>query len=154
VLLALPRGKGSNKSPLLHLTPSTSSMPAFKSGGDLTAWIASTAACRRRRSRPGFCNHYARSTRAREPPLGSSRVVNGSWRGRPLIPGDVRLPLFAPCAMDQRKRSSAYPPHVGTLGSTIRIGHGLDLYCLNRECQHRATVDMAALAARYGRTWR
>ena len=37
------------------------------------------------------------------------------------------------------------PPHVGT----IRIGYGLHLYCLKRESQHRATVDMTAVAARY-----
>ena len=47
-------------------------------------------------------------------------------------------------------RPKAYPPHVGTIGGTIRIGHGLHLYCLNRDCQHRAAVDMAAVAARYG----
>jgi len=44
----------------------------------------------------------------------------------------------------------AYPPHVGTIGGTIRIGHGLHVYCLNRACQHRATIDMDAVAARYG----
>jgi hypothetical protein len=47
-------------------------------------------------------------------------------------------------------RPKAYPPHVGTIGGTIRIGHGLHLYCLNRDCQHRAALDMAAVAARYG----
>ena len=47
-------------------------------------------------------------------------------------------------------RPKAYPPHVGTIGGVIRIGHGLHLYCLNRECQRRATIDMAAIAARYG----
>ena len=44
----------------------------------------------------------------------------------------------------------AYPPHVGTIGGTIRIGHGLHVYCLNRATQHRATIDMDAVAARYG----
>ncbi len=52
--------------------------------------------------------------------------------------------------MDQRSRSRHGPPYVGTIGGVLRTGHGLYLYCLNRECQHRATVDMAAVAARYG----
>jgi hypothetical protein len=36
----------------------------------------------------------------------------------------------------------AHPPHAGTIGSTIRTGHGLHLYCLDREWQHRATVNV------------
>ena len=39
-------------------------------------------------------------------------------------------------------RHKAYPPHVGTIGGVIRIGHGLHLYRLNRECQRRATIAM------------
>ena len=42
------------------------------------------------------------------------------------------------------------PPHVGTIGDKIRIGHGIWINCLNQECLHRAKVDLAALAERYG----
>jgi hypothetical protein len=42
------------------------------------------------------------------------------------------------------------PTYIGTIGGTIRTGHGLHLYCLNRECHHRATLDMEAITARYG----
>jgi hypothetical protein len=38
------------------------------------------------------------------------------------------------------------PPHVGTIGDKIRIGHGIWINCLNQECLHRAKVDLAALA--------
>ena len=44
---------------------------------------------------------------------------------------------------------AAYPPHVGTIGGTIRPRHGLNLYSLNRGCQHRATLDLASVVARY-----
>jgi hypothetical protein len=42
------------------------------------------------------------------------------------------------------------PPHVGTIGEKIRIGHGIWINCMNQECLHRAKVDLAALAERYG----
>ena len=45
---------------------------------------------------------------------------------------------------------AAQPPHVGTIGDKIRIGHGIWINCLNQECLHRAKVDLAALADRYG----
>ena len=44
----------------------------------------------------------------------------------------------------------AYPNHVGTIGGTIRMGHGLWVHCDNRECLHRARVDLEAIAERYG----
>ena len=45
---------------------------------------------------------------------------------------------------------AAQPPHVGTIGDKIRIGHGIWINCLNQECLHRAKVDLAALVERYG----
>jgi len=42
------------------------------------------------------------------------------------------------------------PPHVGTIGDKIRIGHGIWINCLNQECLHRAKVDLAALAEPHG----
>jgi hypothetical protein len=42
------------------------------------------------------------------------------------------------------------PPHVGTIGDKIRIGHGIWINCLNQECLHRAKMDLAALAERLG----
>jgi hypothetical protein len=42
------------------------------------------------------------------------------------------------------------PPHVGTIGDKIRIGHGIWINCLNQDCLHRAKVDLAALAERHG----
>jgi hypothetical protein len=47
-------------------------------------------------------------------------------------------------------RSRKRPPHVGTIGSTIRIGHSLTIHCQNRECLHRATVDLEGLKDRFG----
>src|SRR5215469_290965 len=44
----------------------------------------------------------------------------------------------------------AYPNHVGTIGGAIRMGHGLWVHCDNRECLHRARVDLEAIAERYG----
>ena len=46
--------------------------------------------------------------------------------------------------------NQAYPPHVGSLGSTIRIGHGLTMWCENWDCHHNTALDLPALAARYG----
>jgi hypothetical protein len=40
------------------------------------------------------------------------------------------------------------PPHVGTLGSTIRVGYSMMIHCGNWDCHHRATVDLEALQAR------
>jgi hypothetical protein len=40
----------------------------------------------------------------------------------------------------------AYPNHVGTIGGTMRMGHGLWVHCNNRECLHRARVDLEAIA--------
>jgi hypothetical protein len=42
------------------------------------------------------------------------------------------------------------PPHVGTLGSTIRVGHGIAMNCGTRECMHRATLDLEKLRASLG----
>jgi hypothetical protein len=47
-------------------------------------------------------------------------------------------------------RRPAYPNHVGTIGGTIRMGHGLWVHCENRECLHRARVDLEAIAEHYG----
>jgi hypothetical protein len=44
----------------------------------------------------------------------------------------------------------AYPNHVGTIGGTIRMGHGLWVHCENRECLHRARIDLEEIAERYG----
>src|SRR6516165_8295721 len=44
----------------------------------------------------------------------------------------------------------AYPNYVGTIGGTIRMGHGLWVHCDNRECLHRARIDLEAIAERYG----
>ena len=41
------------------------------------------------------------------------------------------------------------PPHVGTIGDKVRIGHGIWINCLNQECLHRARVDLALLVERY-----
>ena len=40
--------------------------------------------------------------------------------------------------------------HIGTIGGTIRMGHGLWVHCDNPECLHRARVDLEAIAERYG----
>ena len=45
---------------------------------------------------------------------------------------------------------AAYPPHVGTIGDKIRIGHGITVNCGNRECLHRAKLDLEDIAARFG----
>jgi hypothetical protein len=45
---------------------------------------------------------------------------------------------------------AAYPPHVGTIGDKIRIGHGITVNCGNRECLHRAKLDLEDMAARFG----
>ena len=45
---------------------------------------------------------------------------------------------------------AAYPPHVGTIGDKIRIGHGITVNCGNWECLHRATLDLEDIAARFG----
>jgi hypothetical protein len=42
------------------------------------------------------------------------------------------------------------PPHVGTIGSTIRVGHGLTVNCGNWDCLHRATLDLEKLRASLG----
>jgi hypothetical protein len=44
----------------------------------------------------------------------------------------------------------AYPPQVGTIGGMIRMNHGLWMHCDNRECLHRANLDLESIAARYG----
>ena len=44
----------------------------------------------------------------------------------------------------------AYPNHVGTIGEKIRMGHGLWVHCNNRECLHRARIDLEAIAERFG----
>jgi len=36
------------------------------------------------------------------------------------------------------------------LAGTIRMGHGLWVHCENRECLHRARIDLEAIAAHYG----
>jgi hypothetical protein len=47
-------------------------------------------------------------------------------------------------------KRSAYPNHVGTIGGTMCLGHGLWVRCENRECLHRARIDLEAIAGRYG----
>ena len=47
-------------------------------------------------------------------------------------------------------RTPAYPPHVGTIADKIRIGHSVTVNCGNRECLHRATLDLEDMAARFG----
>jgi hypothetical protein len=42
------------------------------------------------------------------------------------------------------------PPHVGTIGSTIRVGHEMMVHCDNQECRHRALIDLQALRDRLG----
>ena len=42
----------------------------------------------------------------------------------------------------------AYTNHVGTIGGTIRMGHGLWVHCDNRECLHRARIELDAIAER------
>ena len=42
------------------------------------------------------------------------------------------------------------PTHVGTIGDKIRIGHSLTINCDNRECLHRAKLDLEDIAARFG----
>jgi hypothetical protein len=49
-----------------------------------------------------------------------------------------------------RSKRPAYPNHVGTIGGTIRTGHGLWMHCDNPECLHRARIDLEAIAERYG----
>jgi hypothetical protein len=44
----------------------------------------------------------------------------------------------------------AYPNHVGTIGGTIRMGHGLWVHWDNRECLHGACIDLEAIAEHYG----
>jgi hypothetical protein len=39
---------------------------------------------------------------------------------------------------------------VGAIGDKIRIGHAIWINCMNQEYLHRAKVDLAALAERYG----
>jgi len=48
--------------------------------------------------------------------------------------------------MRQEKR----PPHVGTIGSSLRVGHGIAINCENRDCRHRATLDLNKLRASLG----
>jgi hypothetical protein len=50
----------------------------------------------------------------------------------------------------RRRPPAKRSPHVGTLGSTIRIGHSLTIICGKWECHHRATLDLEALAAKLG----
>ena len=47
-------------------------------------------------------------------------------------------------------RAPAYPPHVGTIADKIRIDHSVTVNCGNRECLHRATLDLEDMAARFG----
>ena len=44
----------------------------------------------------------------------------------------------------------AYTNHTGTIGGTIRMGHGLSVHCDNRECLHLARIELDAIAERYG----
>jgi hypothetical protein len=45
---------------------------------------------------------------------------------------------------------AAYPPHVGTIGNKLRIGHGITVNCGNRDCLHRAKLDLEDIAAGFG----
>jgi uncharacterized protein YjbJ (UPF0337 family) len=47
-------------------------------------------------------------------------------------------------------RSPSCPPTVGTIGGTLRAGFDMTIWCGNRGCRHRADVDLAAIADRYG----
>lgn len=49
-----------------------------------------------------------------------------------------------------KARAKPRPPHVGTIGSTIRVGHEMMVHCDNRECLHRALIDLQALRDRLG----
>jgi hypothetical protein len=70
--------------------------------------------------------------------------TNTRARGRTPAPGPA-------ARREQGRRPPAKrSPHVGTLGSTIRIGHSLTIICGKWECHHRATLDLEALAAKLG----
>ena len=47
-------------------------------------------------------------------------------------------------------RHKPRPPHVGAIGSTNRVGHGLTINCGNWDCLHRATLDLEKLRAILG----
>jgi hypothetical protein len=47
-------------------------------------------------------------------------------------------------------KRAPHPAHVGTIGGTIRMGHGFWVHCGNPQCRHRARVDMEAIAKRFG----
>jgi hypothetical protein len=39
-----------------------------------------------------------------------------------------------------------YPDHTGTIGDRIRLGHDVTIWCENRDCQHRHTLDLGKFA--------
>jgi hypothetical protein len=41
-------------------------------------------------------------------------------------------------------------PEVGTIGSTIRVGHEMVVHCENWKCLHRALIDLEALRDQLG----
>jgi hypothetical protein len=47
-------------------------------------------------------------------------------------------------------RSNQRMPHVGTIGSTARVGHSITVNCGKRDCRHRATLDLGRLRASLG----
>ena len=42
------------------------------------------------------------------------------------------------------------PPNAGTIGSTARVGHSITVNCGNRNCLHRAMLDLGKLRANLG----
>jgi hypothetical protein len=63
--------------------------------------------------------------------------------------GEHRILRYELSGCDMARRP-AYPNHVGPIGGTIRMGHGLWVHCENREFLHRARVDLEAIAERFG----
>jgi hypothetical protein len=47
-------------------------------------------------------------------------------------------------------KSKQRTPYVGTIGSTARVGHSITMDCGNRNCRHRATLDLGRLRASLG----
>ena len=47
-------------------------------------------------------------------------------------------------------KSKQRTPHLGTIGSTARVGQSIMVNCGNRDCRHRATLDLGKLRASLG----
>jgi hypothetical protein len=80
--------------------------------------------------------------------------VNGSGGGRcwkkPLPSPVPTVTLLFSEGAAEIWTVAAYPPHVGTIGDKIRIGHSITVNCGNWECLHRVTLDLEDIAARFG----